>query len=193
MGVSPQEAIGKRYTHDFGIENPEYFDIIGVVKDFNFDSLKEDINALSLHLGDEAYAMAIKIEAGDFTKNIARIEAIWNTIAPGQPFDYYFMEDSFNDTYQSERRLGNIFIIFTILSLLIACLGLFGLAAFNAEKRVKEIGVRKVLDFPTYRLVRYEQMVGRFFVSYCYSLVGICASRFFSNSNFNTDRKLSKY
>tara|TARA_R110000868_G_scaffold4211_8_gene26526 strand:- start:6870 stop:9305 length:2436 start_codon:yes stop_codon:yes gene_type:complete len=145
MGVSPQEALGKRYTHDFGIENPQYFDIIGVVKDFNFDSLKEDINALSLHLGDEAYAMAIKIEAGDFTKNIARIEAIWNTIAPGQPFDYYFMEDSFNDTYQSERRLGNIFIIFTILSLLIACLGLFGLAAFNAEKRVKEIGVRKVL------------------------------------------------
>ena len=64
---------------------------------------------------------------------------------PGEPFDYYFMEDAFNNTYQSERRLGNIFIIFTVLSLLIACLGLFGLAAFNAEKRIKEIGVRKVL------------------------------------------------
>ncbi|MCJ7465069.1 MAG: ABC transporter permease [Maribacter sp.] len=145
MGVSPEEALGKRYTNDLGTENPKYYGIIGVVKDFHFDSLREDIDALSFHLGNEANAMAIKLEAGDFSNTIARIEGIWNTIVPGQPFDYYFMEDSFNDTYQSERRLGNIFIIFTILSLLIACLGLFGLAAFNAEKRVKEIGVRKVL------------------------------------------------
>ncbi|MEB8328370.1 ABC transporter permease [Flavobacteriaceae bacterium KMM 6897] len=145
MRSTPKEAIGLRYSPDFNSENPSYFTIIGVVKDFHFDSLREEIDALSLHLSNRSYAMAIKIEAGYFENAISSIEGIWNTIVPGEPFNYYFMEDSFNDTYQSERRLGNIFIIFTILSLLIACLGLFGLAAFNAEKRVKEIGVRKVL------------------------------------------------
>ncbi|TFG77169.1 MAG: FtsX-like permease family protein [Flavobacteriales bacterium] len=147
MKSTPEEAIGKRYTHDLGSENPRYYNIIGVVKDFHIASLREDIDALNLYLGDDAdaYAMAVKIEPGDFENAIDQIEGIWNTIVPGQPFDYYFMEDAFNDTYQSERRLGNIFFIFTILSLIIACLGLFGLAAFNAEKRVKEIGVRKVL------------------------------------------------
>ena len=145
MKLSPQEALGKRYTPDFSIENPTYFTIIGVIKDFHIASLKEDIDAVSLHLGESAYAMAVKIEAGDFNNTITQIEGIWNTIVPGEPFDYYFMEDAFNNTYESEQRLGNIFIIFTVLSLLIACLGLFGLAAFNAEKRTKEIGVRKVL------------------------------------------------
>ncbi|MEH6512031.1 MAG: FtsX-like permease family protein, partial [Maribacter arcticus] len=145
MKLSPKEAIGKRYTPGFDSNNPEYFTIIGVVKDFHIASLKEEIDAVSLHLGDRAYALAVKIQPGDFTNAIARIEGVWNTIVPGEPFDYYFMEDAFNNTYQSERRLGNIFIIFTVLSLLIACLGLFGLAAFNAEKRIKEIGVRKVL------------------------------------------------
>ena len=145
MKLSPKEALGKRYTPNFDSNNPEYFTIIGVVKDFHIASLKEEIDAVSLRLGDRAYAMAVKIQAGDFSNAIARIEGVWNTIVPGEPFDYYFMEDAFNNTYQSERRLGNIFIIFTVLSLLIACLGLFGLAAFNAEKRIKEIGVRKVL------------------------------------------------
>jgi putative ABC transport system permease protein len=145
MKLTPEEALGKRYTNDLRSENPEYFTIIGVVKDFHFSSLKEEIDALSLHLGNDASALAVKIAPGDFKNAIARIEGIWNTVAPGQPFDYYFMEDSFNNTYQSERRLGDIFIIFTVLSLVIACMGLFGLAAFNAEKRVKEIGVRKVL------------------------------------------------
>lgn len=145
MKSTPEEALGMRYTSNLASENPEFFTIIGVVKDFHIDSLKEEIDAVSLYLSDDAYAMAVKLEAGNFENAISAIEGVWNTIVPGEPFNYYFMEDSFNDTYQSERRLGNIFIIFTILSLLIACLGLFGLAAFNAEKRVKEIGVRKVL------------------------------------------------
>ncbi|NND80641.1 MAG: FtsX-like permease family protein [Maribacter sp.] len=145
IGVSPEEAIGMRYTPDFGEDNPEFFTIIGVVKDFHFSPFRAEIESLSLHLSDRAYALAIKLESGNFSNAIAGIEGIWNQIAPGQPFDYYFMEDRFNDTYQSEQRLGRIFFIFTALSILIACLGLFGLAAFNAEKRTKEIGIRKVL------------------------------------------------
>lgn len=145
MKTTPKEAIGLQYSDDFDSESPDFYTIIGVVKDFHFDSFKEEIDGLSMHLANNASSLAVKLEAGNFENSISRIEEIWNTIVPGEPFNYYFMEDSFNDTYQNEQRLGNIFIIFTILSLLIACLGLFGLAAFNAEKRVKEIGVRKVL------------------------------------------------
>ena len=145
IGVSPNESIGMRYTPDLGSENPTYFTIIGVVKDFHFSPFKNEIESLSLHLEKMAYSLAVKLEEGSFSNAIASIEGIWNKVAPGQPFDYYFMEDSFNNTYRAEQRLGRIFIIFTILSILIACLGLFGLAAFNAEKRTKEIGVRKVL------------------------------------------------
>lgn len=156
IGVSPNEAVGMRYTPDMGSENPQYFTIIGVVKDFHFSPFRNEIESLSLHLGSFAYSLAIKLEEGSFSNAISSIEGIWNKVAPGQPFDYYFMEDSFNNTYQAEQRLGRIFIIFTILSILIACLGLFGLAAFNAEKRTKEIGVRKVLGASvsqiTYRL-----------------------------------------
>ena len=145
IGVSPNEAIGKRYTPDLGSENPKYFKIIGVVKDFHFSPFREDIEALSLRLSDRAGSMAVKLESGKFSNAITTIEGIWNKMAPGQPFDYYFMEDSFNETYKAEKRLSRIFFIFTTLSILIACLGLFGLAAFNAEKRTKEIGIRKVL------------------------------------------------
>ncbi|KAA2219609.1 ABC transporter permease [Maribacter flavus] len=145
MKLTPETALGERYSPDFNAENPEFFTIIGVVKDFHFETMKEEIDALSLRLANNAYAMAIKIEAGNFENAVSKIENVWNNIVPGEPFNYYFMDDSFNDSYQSERRLGNIFVIFTVLSIFIACLGLFGLAAFNAEKRVKEIGVRKVL------------------------------------------------
>jgi putative ABC transport system permease protein len=164
MKTTPKEAIGLQYSNDFDPESPAYT-IIGVVKDFHFDSFKEEIDALSMHLSPNSNAMAVKLEAGNFENSISRIEEIWNTIVPGEPFNYYFMEDSFNDTYQGEQRLGNIFIIFTILSLLIACLGLFGLAAFNAEKRTKEIGIRKVMGATvsqiTYKLsIDFLKLVG---------------------------------
>ena len=120
---------------------------------------------MSLSLGDRAVKMAIKLKVGDFSNTIASIEKAWTEVAPGQPFNYYFMDDSFNETYQAEERLGSIFIIFTILSILIACLGLFGLAAFNAEKRTKEIGIRKVLGASvsqiTFRLsIDFLKLVG---------------------------------
>ncbi len=165
MGVSPEEAIGMRYTPDSGLENPKYFTIIGVLKDFHFSPFRDEIESLSLYLDKRAGSMAIKLEAGSFSNAIASIEGIWSKIAPGQPFDYYFMEDSFNRTYRTEQRLGRIFFIFTTLSILIACLGLFGLAAFNAEKRTKEIGIRKVLGASvgqiSYRLsIDFLKLVG---------------------------------
>jgi len=145
LGVQPEEALGKKLTNTFGEENTSFLTVIGVVKNFHFESLRENIGALSLTIGTFSNAMAIKINKGDFSNTISSIENIWKTMAPGQPFNYYFLDDSFNTTYEAEQRLGRIFTIFTVLSIIIACLGLFGLAAFSAEKRSKEIGIRKVL------------------------------------------------
>ena len=145
LSVTAQEALGMRISEEIDMENPTYYTIIGVVKDFHFKSLRENIGALGLHVENNAENMAVRLSGGDYSKSIAEIENIWNSMAPGQPFDYQFMDEAFYSTYNSEQKLSQIFFIFTILSIFIACLGLFGLAAFNAEKRTKEIGVRKVL------------------------------------------------
>jgi putative ABC transport system permease protein len=148
MELEPEEVLGRRLTTDFhrpDKENMEYLTVIGVVKNFHFESLRNGIDALSLILGNEADRMIVKLSAGDFSQTIGEIEERWDKVAPGQPLNYYFMDDSFNDTYQAEQRLGRIFMVFTMLSLCIACLGLFGLATFNAERRTKEIGIKKVM------------------------------------------------
>lgn len=165
LGLRPKEALGLRLSRDLGEENPVFYKVIGVVKNFNFESLREDIGALSLSLGSSSSTMAVRIKSGDFSNAIAAISSIWNRMAPGQPFNYRFMQDSFNRVYESEKRLGQIFMVFTVLSIMIACLGLFGLAAFNAQKRTKEIGIRKVLGASvgqiTFRLTTdFLKMVG---------------------------------
>ncbi len=165
LGVGPEEALGIRVSGDIESENPKFYTVIGVLKNFHYESLRENIGALGLFLNNSTGTMAVKLKAGDFSNTIASIEGIWNKIAPGQPFSYRFMDESFNTTYEAEQRLGQIFMVFTMLSILIACLGLFGLAAFNAQKRTKEIGIRKVLGASvgqiTYRLTTdFLKMVG---------------------------------
>lgn len=145
LGKTPKEVLGMRLSRQLGQENPQFLTVLGVIKDFHYETLRRDIGALSLAVGSSSGSMAVKLQPGDYSGSVAAIEDIWNTIAPGQPFSYRFMDDAFNSTYEAEQNLVRIFITFTILSILIACLGLFGLAAFNAEKRIKEIGVRKVL------------------------------------------------
>ncbi len=165
MGVSPEEVLGKRITNDIGQQKQRFFTVIGVVKNFHFESLKTHIEALGLFMGNGANAMAVKIKEGQYAATIDKIETLWKTQASGQLFNYYFLEDAFNNSYKAEQRLGRIFITFTVLSILIACLGLFGLAAFSAQKRSKEIGVRKVLGASvtqiTYKLsVDFLKLVG---------------------------------
>ncbi|MDT0606362.1 ABC transporter permease [Croceitalea rosinachiae] len=145
LGVEAKEALGMRISQSIDSEEPEYYTIVGVVKNFHYESLREDIGALCLLMGRSNENMAVKLKPGDFSSTIASIENVWKKLAPGQPFSYRFMDDSFNTVYDAEQRLGKIFMVFSILSILIACLGLFGLATFNAQKRTKEIGVRKVL------------------------------------------------
>ncbi|GAA4275098.1 ABC transporter permease [Aquimarina gracilis] len=165
MGVTPEEALGMRLKRNLGEGNQTLSTVIGVVKNFHFTSLKNDIASLSLSLGRDSDVMVAKLRAGSFSESIAQIERIWNDMAAEAPFAYYFMDESFNNTYQAEQRLGRIFMTFTLLSIIIACLGLFGLATFNAERRIKEIGIRKVLGASvgqiTYKLsIDFLRLVG---------------------------------
>ncbi|MDP4251872.1 MAG: ABC transporter permease [Bacteroidota bacterium] len=121
------------------------YHIIGVIKNFNFSSLREVVTPLAFHLGKDNGNISVRINASDIPHVIAQIKSDWKAVAPSQPFDYSFMDEDFNRLYTTEQRTGSIFITFSVLAILIACLGLFGLVTYAAEQRVKEIGIRKVL------------------------------------------------
>jgi len=127
--------------------------IIGVVEDFHFESLRENIRALSFVLSPSYGSLSVKLSPGDPKETIAFLEEIWKETAPGQPFSYAFMDDSYDRMYQTELRVGTIFRLFSGLGIFIACLGLFGLAAFATERRTREIGIRKVLGATTLGII----------------------------------------
>ncbi|HVE60503.1 MAG TPA: FtsX-like permease family protein, partial [Chitinophagaceae bacterium] len=143
-----KDPIGKIITSLEDFSNPQNktnHTIIGVVKNFHFQSLRENIGALCMYLGASRDAVSFRLEANSIAGNIKNVEALWKKMAPGEPFNYSFLDEDFNAMYDSEQRSGKIFISFAILAILIACLGLFGLATYAAEQRTKEIGIRKVL------------------------------------------------
>ncbi|HQW83357.1 MAG TPA: ABC transporter permease [Ferruginibacter sp.] len=119
--------------------------IIGVVKDFYFESLRKKLGPLCFILAKSTGLASFKVSAGSVKTLIPQIENKWKLLAPGMPFSYRFMNDSFNEMYRSEQRAGTLAIVFAILAVFIACLGLFGLVTYMAEQRTKEIGIRKVL------------------------------------------------
>nr|WP_293841066.1 ABC transporter permease [uncultured Arsenicibacter sp.] len=122
------------------------YTVIGVVKNFHFESLRSNIGALSLVLEPNTTSAAFRLsKTADVPAIISQIEAKWKKMAPGLPFNYSFLQDNFDQVYRAEQRIASVVLLFSVLAILIACLGLFGLAAFMAEQRTKEIGVRKVL------------------------------------------------
>ncbi|MGI4728787.1 MAG: ABC transporter permease, partial [Janthinobacterium lividum] len=120
------------------------YTVIGVVKDFNFKSLHESVTPLLMVLNSES-GLIIKVKTGDVSGLLSVMKQEWNQFNTEEPFTYAFMDDLYNKTYQTETKTGRILNIFTILTILVACLGLFGLAIFTTEQRTKEIGIRKVL------------------------------------------------
>jgi putative ABC transport system permease protein len=122
-----------------------YYDVVGVVEDFNFSTLHNEIEPLIFMLANWGNLVSVRLEAGNVNNMINEIEGIWMEMAPGEPFDYSFLDENFDAMFRSEQELGDIFIIFTSLAIFIACLGLFGLATFMAEQRSKEIGIRKAM------------------------------------------------
>jgi putative ABC transport system permease protein len=121
------------------------YQVIGVIEDFNFESVHDPIRPLVLFLDRLREAIAIRMEAKtDIRSTLKFLEKQWKEYAPDQPFEYTFFDESLNQMYAAEVRLGRILISFTVLAFLVSCLGLFGLALFTTEQRKKEIGIRKV-------------------------------------------------
>lgn len=139
-----EDAIGKQIYFQYGYGLHAYH-IIGVVKDFNFESLRDPVTPLGFFVGHSPSQAAFKIETADLPLLLDRIENTWNKLAPGFSFTYGFMDEAFDSMYRTERRMSRLSLTFAAMATGIACLGLFGLAAFMAEQRGKEIGIRKVL------------------------------------------------
>jgi putative ABC transport system permease protein len=121
--------------------------IIGVVKDFHFKSLHNPIEPLLMRIYEPRWLsfLFIRIKPENIPDTIRFIENKWSTFSPNTPFEYNFVDELLENQYTTDRRINRIIQYFTILSILIACLGVFGLASYMAEKRTKEIGIRKVL------------------------------------------------
>ena len=120
------------------------YTIIGVVKDFNFSSLRNNITPVIMLLNEDTGNLGIKVQTANIPALLSQIQDKWNALSPAH-MQYSFMDQQFDAMYRSEQRIGVIFMAFTVLAIAIACLGLFGLAAYAAEQRTKEIGIRKVL------------------------------------------------
>ena len=141
-GWSAEEAIGKK----FNVLGNREGEIVGVIKDFNFASLRENVEPLALFMNADMHNhLLVKIAPDNIQNTLTAINSVWNEIAPHRPFEYEFMDQQLDALYKSELETRNLLILFSILGIFIACLGLIGLSSFLIEKRASEIGIRKVL------------------------------------------------
>ena len=144
-----KNPLGKYLTYP-GNQN-QRFKVIAVVKDFNISSLHDTISAVALfHSSSKTYRantsyITVRVKPGDMSGTLKNLQDKWKSFVPDVPFEYSFLDNEFDALYRSDERMGAIFTVFTSLSIFVACLGLFGLAAYTAERRTKEIGIRKVL------------------------------------------------
>jgi putative ABC transport system permease protein len=143
---SAKESIGKKIYFDWQGKNYA-FEIIGVVKDFHYEDLHSAITpyAFELSTDQQFNYIIIHTKTGDISKLLQSIRTSWQHLNPGEPFEYSFLDEDFQKNYVAENHLSSVVRYFTFVAIFISCLGLFGLATFSAEQRVKEIGVRKVL------------------------------------------------
>lgn len=130
----------------------DYTRVIGVVKDFHFASFHTEIEPMVLAF-ESGGNIAVRIQPGNVSSRIELIRTVFENHSKSQPFDFYFLDDSFNELYQKEQRSGEIFGYFSLLAIFLACLGLLGLASFAVERRTKEIGIRKILGAPVSRIL----------------------------------------
>lgn len=156
---TPEKAIGQPLSWNEWVPTDSLHPIkkgkvIGVVKDFHYKSLHEKVTASVIQLYPQvAYAVAAKLKTADMKSTIAFINNVWNKYVSAYPLDYKFMDESYGVMYNSEEKLSELLWIFTIMAIVVGCMGLFGLAAFSAEQRTKEIGIRKVLGANVFNIV----------------------------------------
>jgi putative ABC transport system permease protein len=145
-----EEPLGKRLGAGEAFQGP----VIGVVEDFHFESLRHQVKPIVffLHRWEPSY-IAVRLRPGSTAGGLAAVQSLWKEFVPNTPLQFSFLDQDYRNLYDDERRVGNIFAAFSALAILIACLGLLGLASFMAEQRTKEIGVRKVLGATVLGLV----------------------------------------
>jgi putative ABC transport system permease protein len=159
----PEEAVGKAFELLDGRKG----NVIGVTQDFNFVSLHRRIEPLALYVWPWLNYALIRVEAGTYSGVLSDIEALWHEFEPASPFTYFFLGDNFERLYHSEKQLGKASVMFGLIAVVIACLGLLGLTAFAAEQRTKEIGIRKVLgaSVPGIVTMLARELLGLVFVA----------------------------
>jgi putative ABC transport system permease protein len=137
---------GKKLITDYDYPLKKERAVIGIMQDFNFLSLKDPIQPMAIILGPQPnWEMAVRLKATGVDSTLAKLRQIWRQHAPNAAFEYSFVDKNFDAKQRTERRVGLLFLIFTVLAIIIACLGLFGLATFSTEQKRKQIGIRKVL------------------------------------------------
>ncbi len=143
LGWTPEQAVGKWIKNT--VQDTAKRSIIGVVADFNFQSLKSDIDPLVIAPNIDRRVVLIKLAPGNIQQDVALVQKTYKKFASAYPFEYRFLDQQFDKMYKKDLRQQTILTVFACLAIFVACLGLFGLASFTATKRFKEIGVRKVL------------------------------------------------
>ncbi len=143
LGYYSNPLAGKLYSPEQG--GIKEYEVLGMIKDFNFNSLRENVTPLVMVLGKDNRELSIRLNTKNIASTLALIRQKWDNLSPGEHFDYAFMYEDFDAAYRAEQRTGTLILGFTILAIAIACLGLFGLTAYAADQRSKEIGIRKVL------------------------------------------------
>lgn len=150
-------VINEAAVQELGMDNPigkeiifpgnnnNVYNVIGVMEDFNFESLRNEIMPLAIILTETANEMIVRFQSGDPRDAVNMIESSWDKYSGGEPVDYTFLDEDFDQLFRAEQRLGAVFTAFTVIAIFIACLGLLGLSAYMAERRTSEIGIRKVL------------------------------------------------
>jgi putative ABC transport system permease protein len=148
--LNADDLLNRRIEGWVGGDQNYWFPVIGIVKDFHYESFHEPIKPLAMVMlhgvcpWSEAY-VSVRIQTGQVRETMAHIQETWGRIMPGTPFEFSFLDAIYDAQYRNEERTGRVFTIFTFFALFVACLGLLGLASFAAEQRTKEIGIRKVL------------------------------------------------
>ena len=159
LGIILNEAAAKEFGWKEPVNQEIIFNgngsqrlkVIGIVKDFNFESFKTNVRPLSIMLSNDGRILMIRYE-GNPKDAVATVQKLWKQFANNEPIEYSFLDDNFDELFRAEQRMGKVFIVFSGLAIFIASLGLFALAAFTSEQRTKEIGIRKAMGATTFGL-----------------------------------------
>jgi putative ABC transport system permease protein len=152
-----EDPIGKKINN--WNRNRGDFVVIGVIKDYHYESLHQEIRPQALFLSGGYYKnveryISVRLNTENITGTIKHVESKWNEFAPQMPFEYSFLDQDYENLYMNERQTRKLFSVFSFLAIFIACLGLFGLASFIADQKTKEIGIRKVLGASVAKIVK---------------------------------------